>query len=262
MASLNEIVQFLDRELETEEVPDYPNALNGLQLENRSGEVGRVWAAVDASLAVIESVTAAMDASTDDPSGGILIVHHGLHWQGLQKTTGPTFAKFERAISADLAIYSSHIPLDIHPVWGNNAVLSSALGLEFTQTFFDWKGIELGVRGNFQGDLDALAAKLSDSVGGPVVKSPGCDGASKPGTVGVITGGAGTEVEAIRRAGIDTFITGEGPHWSFPLADEIGLNVLHAGHYATETFGVKTIAAEVASRWSLPHAFADSPTGL
>ncbi|HEY8991426.1 MAG TPA: Nif3-like dinuclear metal center hexameric protein, partial [Luteolibacter sp.] len=81
-------------------------------------------------------------------------------------------------------------------------------------------------------------------------------------TVGLVTGGAGGEVAAAAAAGIDAFVTGEGPHWSYPLAEELGINVLYAGHYATETFGVKALAAELAARFGLPWEFVDRPTGL
>ena len=80
--------------------------------------------------------------------------------------------------------------------------------------------------------------------------------------VGLITGGAGSEVLKVAAAGVDSFITGEGPHWSYPLAEELGLNVFYGGHYATETFGVKAIAMAAAERFSIPFAFVDRPTGL
>jgi putative NIF3 family GTP cyclohydrolase 1 type 2 len=98
------------------------------------------------------------------------------------------------------------------------------------------------------------------AVGGPVHVCPG--GPEKLLTVGIVTGGAGSEVATAAAAGIDAFVTGEGPHWSFPLAEELGLNVFYAGHYATETFGVKALAAELAGRFNLPWSFIDHPTGL
>ena len=80
--------------------------------------------------------------------------------------------------------------------------------------------------------------------------------------IGVVTGGAGTELKQAADEGVDTFITGEGPHWTFALAEELGLNVFFAGHYATETFGVKALAAELAKKFSVPWEFLDHPTGL
>jgi dinuclear metal center YbgI/SA1388 family protein len=255
MATLEEIIPFLDGELRTTEVPDYPNALNGLQLRNRSGQIHRVIAAVDASLPVVR------DAAAHGTDGGsLLLVHHGLFWQGLQPHTGAAFEKLRIALEAELAIYSSHIPLDIHPRLGNNARLADAIGLQDAQPFFTWKGIELGLAGSFPGSRDALRETLTRAVGSPVHLCPG--GGEQAGRVGIITGGAGSEIAAMAAEAIDTFITGEGPHWSFPLAEELGINVLYAGHYATETFGVRALAAELAGRFQLECHFVDRPTGL
>lgn len=250
-ASLLEIVTWLDDELRTSEIPDYPNALNGLQLAS-DGEVPRVVAAVDASLAVIEQ------AAQGGP--GLLIVHHGMFWQGLQMVTGPVFRKLKCAMDAGLAIYSSHIPLDIHPTWGNNPLLARELGLGDAEPFFQWKGISLGMCGAWQGSREELLARVSQVVGGSAHLCPG--GPEMPRKIGVITGGAGSEVAGVAELGVDTLITGEGPHWSYPLAEELGINVVYAGHYATETFGVKALANDLSQRFGIPWSFIDRPTGL
>lgn len=250
-ALLQEIVSFLDRELRTAEVPDYPGALNGLQLAN-SGTVPRVVAAVDASLPVIEAAAAS--------GPGLLIVHHGMFWQGAQPVTGAFYRKLKVAMEAGLAVYSSHIPLDIHPEWGNNIRLAREIGLQDTEAFFDWKGIRLGIRGRWCGSRGDLLSALERAVGGNVRLCPG--GPDMPQSVGIITGGAGSEVAAVARQEVDTFVTGEGPHWSYPIAEELGLNVFYAGHYATETFGVKALAQRVSGDFSIPWTFMDHPTGL
>ena len=248
---LREIVEFLDQELRTSAISDYPGAVNGLQLAN-SGQVPRIIAAVDASLGVIE------EAAKGGP--GLLIVHHGLFWHGVQPLTGPVFRKFKTAIDAGLAIYSSHLPLDVHPVWGNNIRLSQALGLINPQPSFEKKGLYMGLRADWNGSRSELAARLESAVAGPVHLCPG--GPEQPRCIGLITGGAGSEVAEIASFGIDTFITGEGPHWSYPLAEELGVNLFYAGHYATETFGVKALAAELSRRFQLESSFVDRPTGL
>jgi len=255
MECLKDIVIDLDLDLRTTEIPDYPQALNGLQLENRSGQVGRVFAAVDASLPVIEKCLA-----TEGSGPALLLVHHGLFWSGAQRYVDSAFRKLEVAMAGELAIYSNHIPLDVHPVWGNNARLVEEIGLLGVEPFFDWKGIQLGLRGEFRGSRDQLREKVATAVGGAVHLCPGGD--EQAGTVGVITGGAGSEVKAICDAGIDSFVTGEGPHWSFPMAEEIGLNVFYGGHYATETFGVKALAEHLKESRGLPWQFIDHPTGL
>ena len=132
--------------------------------------------------------------------------------------------------------------------------------MENTRPFFPWKGIHLGLQGHLGIHRDELRERLSRAVGGPVHVCPG--GPDPVGAVGLITGGAGGEVAALAGLGIDTFITGEGPHWSYTAAEEAGLNVFYAGHYATETFGVKALAARLSSTFTLPWAFIEHPSGL
>jgi len=251
MASLQEIVSFLDAELRISEIPDYPGAINGLQLEN-SGTVTKVAAAVDASLPVVEAAVAA--------GADLLVVHHGMFWQGAQPLTRAFYRKIKTAMEADLAIYSAHLPLDVHPSLGNNALLLSALGFSPAGTFFEWKGTSLGLKADASISRTALVERVAAAVGGPVHLCPG--GPEIIRKIGLVTGGAGSEVAICTTFGIDTFITGEGPHWSYPLAEELGVNLLYAGHYATETFGVKAVAARLETDFGLPWTFIDRPTGL
>ena len=251
MVSLNELVAFLDRELKTTSIPDYPGAMNGLQLAN-GGEVGRIVAAVDGSLPVIEKAA--------DGEPGLLIVHHGMFWQGARPITGAFYRKLKIAMDAGLAIYSSHLPLDVHPEWGNNIQLARAVGIEVPEPFFDHKGLLVGLRGQWHGKRDDLRECLGKALAGPVHLCPG--GPERISQIGLITGGAGGEVERVAASGIDTFITGEGPHWSYPLAEELGINLFYGGHYATETFGVKAISEVISRQFGLPWRFLDHPTGL
>jgi dinuclear metal center YbgI/SA1388 family protein len=251
MISLDEVIRHLDSELKTAQIPDYSGAMNGLQLAN-AGQIGRIVAAVDASLQVIEA------AVSGGP--GLLIVHHGMFWQGAQPVTGAFYKKLKIAMDAGLAIYSSHLPLDVHPQWGNNALLAKALDVQQLEPFFDQKGLKIGLRGNWLGKRAALVEALGKAVGGKVHLCPG--GPETISQVGIITGGAGSEVAKVAASGVDTFISGEGPHWSYPLAMELGINLCYAGHYATETFGVKTLAQMLAEKYGLPHEFQDCPTGL
>jgi dinuclear metal center YbgI/SA1388 family protein len=252
MPSVCEIAEFLDDELDIGGIPDYPNALNGLQVAG-GGKVGRIAAAVDASLPVVESAA--------DAGAKLLLVHHGMFWNGLQRVTGSQHAKLKICIEMQMAIYSAHIPLDVHGELGNNILLARALGMENPQPFFDWKGIQLGLRGRMDISTAELRNRLSAALGGgPVNFCPG--GGDQAGEVGIITGGAGSEVAAIAECGIDTFITGEGPHWSYTMAEELRMNVLYGGHYATETFGVKALAEHLSLRYRVPWIFIDHPTGL
>ncbi len=253
MTPLQKLVQSADGWLATDAIPDYPQAINGLQLES-SGKVSKIVAAVDACEASIE---AACDLGAD-----LLVVHHGLFWQGAQKIEGSLYRKLKRAIDSDLAIYSSHIPLDVHLVFGNNAQFMAAIGLKgLVMPFFPWKGIELGLRADVEITREELVARVEAATGIRPHLCPG--GPNEIRKIGVITGGAGSEILDIAETGIDTFITGEGPHWSYTAAEELGINLIYAGHYATETFGVKALA----SRWceenpGLTWEFFDHPTGL
>lgn len=248
---LEELVAWMDGELRINEIPDYPQAMNGLQLAN-GGEVMKVAAAVDASLPVIrEAISAGAD---------LLVVHHGMFWQGAQRVVGSQYQKYREAIEAGLAIYSAHIPLDVHQTLGNNALLSQEIGMDSPQPYFDWKGIKLGLRQSMDLSLVQLVSRVESATGHP---SHHCLGyGDKVGMVGVITGGAGSEVAAMAAEGINTFITGEGPHWSFPLAEELGVNIIYGGHYATETFGVRALVKELCHANGLNHLFIDHPTGL
>lgn len=249
---LMEMVGYLDSELRVSSIADYPGAVNGLQLANEVG-VGRIVAAVDASLPVIEAAAAG--------GPGLLVVHHGMFWQGAQPVTGAIYRKLRIAMEAGLAIYSSHLPLDVHPEWGNNILLARAVGLGDVQPFFEHNGILLGLRGRWSGSRGELAEVVGNALdGGRVHVCPG--GPERISSVAVITGGAGSEVAKVAAAGVDAFITGEGPHWSYPLAEELGINVFYGGHYATETFGVIALAKALASRYGLEWTFIDHPTGL
>jgi dinuclear metal center YbgI/SA1388 family protein len=251
MVSLDELVTYLDQELKTGSIPDYPGAMNGLQLAN-AGQIGRVVAAVDASLPVIEAVAAG--------GPGLLIVHHGMFWQGAQPVTGAFYRKLKIAMDAGLAIYSSHLPLDIHPELGNNILLARAIGLLNPEPFFDHKGVSIGIRGTWSGTRQSLVNTLQTALDGPVHMCPaGPEAISK---IGIITGGAGSEVIKVAASGVDSFITGEGPHWSYPLAEELGLNVFYGGHYATETSGVKAVAERIAKLFAIPWVFHHRPSGL
>jgi len=251
MARLDQIVSFLAQELRSAEIPDYSGAHNGLQLQN-GGQVTKVASAVDASLPVFEKV---IKSGAD-----LLVVHHGMFWQSGRAITGPAYRKLKMAMDAGLAVYSSHIPLDIHARLGNNVLLMQALELGEGSPFFDWKGILLGRRGHFPGKLRELVNRLESVLGGKVhVRG---DLEKSAGVVGLITGGAGSEVEAMAAAGIETFITGEGPHWSDPLAEELEMNLIFGGHYATETLGVQALGLLISQKFGVPHEFIDHPTGL
>ena len=250
-ASLKSIVTYCDRLLRTIEVKDYDRAANGLQVENR-GNVTRIAAAVDASLATVKLAVAAR--------ANLLLVHHGLFWGPSHPWTGKRLQLLRCLLENDLAIYSSHLPLDAHPKLGNNVRLCAALGLKGLRPFFFDHGQFIGLKGNAKISRTELAARLQRATGAKPRVIPG--GPKFCARIGVVTGGAGQELAKAAAEGVDTFVTGEGPHWTYALAEELGLNVLYGGHYATETFGVKALAAHLSKRFKVPWTFIDYPTGM
>jgi dinuclear metal center YbgI/SA1388 family protein len=251
MTSLPEIVDYTNDFLRIREIGDWDNALNGLQIEN-SGNVTKIGASVDASTRVL---AAAAKQNVD-----LLIVHHGLFWQGLQPATGALHRQLELAFENNIALYSAHLPLDLHSEVGNNAQLAAALGLTSIQPFFEEKDQLIGVKARVSLPRNEVDRKLQKALTGPVKAF--MFGPKKTGTIGIITGGAGSEIYKVAQEGIDTFITGEAPHWAAVAADELGMNLLLGGHYATEVFGVKALAAHLSKRFKIPWAFIDCPTGL
>jgi len=259
---LAEIVGYLDRYLGIRDIPDERNAVNGLQVENR-GLVGAIVAAVDASQATIDGVIA---DGVDEGAPPLVLVHHGLFWDGNVPLTGRRYRRVAALLQNDIALYSAHIPLDLHPTVGNNVVLAERLGLSVEGRFGDYKGVTLGVWGHAPPRLvprDALLADVNHALG---TSSPGArliaGGPERVARVGIITGGAGSMIGAAHDAGLDTFITGEGAHYTYFDAVEWGLNVIFAGHYATETLGVQALASHLAERFDLDWEFHDHPTGL
>jgi dinuclear metal center YbgI/SA1388 family protein len=250
-ASLDALVRHCDRILNTREVGDYDGAANGLQMEN-SGAVTRLAAAVDASLATVKL---AIVAKAD-----LLVVHHGLFWSKSHPWTEKKYELLRLLIQHNMAVYSSHLPLDLHPRLGNNVRLAAALGLKNLKPFFASHGQTIGFQSRARISRVELFQRLERATGAAPKLLPG--GKEICGRIGIVTGGAGGDLAQAAREGVDTFITGEGPHWTFALAEELGLNVLYGGHYATETFGVKALAAELSAKFQLPWEFLDHPTGL
>jgi len=180
-------------------------------------------------------------------------VHHGMFWHGAQRVVEAQYDKLKMAMDANMAVYSAHIPLDIHMEWGNNVLLAQGIGMDAVEGFHPWKGELLGLKQKMDLSLDELVKRVGSAVGGKAHFCPGGD-IDDVGMVGIITGGAGSELQAMAEAGIDTFITGEGPHWSYPLAEELRLNVIYGGHYATETFGVLKLIEHLKQKYLLCRA--------
>lgn len=257
MARLAEVVEYLDAELRTAEVPDAEVALNGLQLAN-AGDVTRVAAAVDFSLATVRR------AVTD--GANLLVVHHGMFWRGAEPLVGRTYERLQAAIAGNLAVYSSHLPLDTHPELGNNALLARALELRPTASFGRYRDIDVGVMGEVDVPTSALVERVrafARPFGSVVVATRvGDDHRTRRWAIVTGAGASGATLAEARRRSVDTLIVGEGPHHTAVEAAEQGPVVVYAGHYATETLGVQAVATRLADRFGVSWTFIDVPTGL
>lgn len=249
--SLDAVVSWLDAYLKVRELPDHDGAVNGLQVEN-SGALTRILAAVDASAGSI--------AAAARQRGTLLLVHHGLYWDTERAVTGRRYQRLKAALDGDVAVYSAHLPLDAHPEVGNNILLAQLLGLAVSGPFGRYKELDVGLHGVLEKDRTALTRELSDLLGHPARLIPG--GPERTKRVAIITGGAGSSVTEASARGCDTFITGEGAHHTWFDAMEGGVNLIYAGHWATETLGVKALAERVAKTFGIPWEFFAQPTGL
>jgi dinuclear metal center YbgI/SA1388 family protein len=257
VATIVDIGRELDALLRVEEIPDFTGALNGIQFET-SAPIAKVAAAVDARE---RTIRAAADAGAN-----LLLVHHGLFWGGVQPFRGPFLRRVRLLIERDVAVYSAHLPLDLHPDIGNNALLARTLGLEPSEGFARYQTVDVGVAGKSEvptAELVDRAARFARSHGHIVRTAGPLDG--KVTRRWAICTGAGAGQDTLREATtarIDTLIVGEGPHWTAIDAEETGLTVIYAGHYATETLGVQALAEHVGRAFDLPWVFVDAPTGL
>lgn len=255
---LSRIITYLDQLLDTSTTPDYPNALNGLQLSNK-GLVTKVAGAVDFS-------TKAIDAAVRE-NANLLIVHHGMFWTGLRPLTGNTYQQIRSLIDADIAVYSSHLPLDRHPHLGNNVLLAKQLGLDPSRPFARFNEIHIGTQGVSDIETSTLVARaqaFSRAHGGSVITTGVVDSDRKTHKWAICTG-AGVSAETLAEAshdGVDTMIVGEGPHWTAIDAAERGIAILYIGHYASETLGIYALANDLGREFQLDSVRISLPTGL
>jgi dinuclear metal center YbgI/SA1388 family protein len=254
---LADIASHADGLLRVSEIPDYPNAVNGVQFAHR-GPVRAIASAVDASERSIRGAAAA--------GANLLVVHHGLFWGGVQPLVGFRHDRLRLLMEHDMAVYSAHLPLDVHETLGNSRLLADRIGLPVSGGFAHFQGVACGVRGVADIDTGELAgdvARFASEHGGQVIVTP--RSASRRTMHWAICSGAGAGTDTLAEAtalGIDTLIVGEGPHWTAVDAPERGLVIMYAGHYATETLGVRALGDQLAATFGVPHTFVAAPTGL
>lgn len=251
MADLESILYFMESTFQPGTFPDYPHALNGLQVAGPM-EVDRIGTAVDASERTIE---AAVTRNVD-----LLLVHHGLFWEGTGPIVGPRFRKLAALIAGEMALFSLHLPLDAHEEMGNCALMARALGLEPQGRFGSFQGVEIGWWARSPMHRDELLRRMGVALGGEVRLVPG--GPEKLEKVGILTGAGASALREAASAGLDALVTGEAPHHAFHDSMEWGVNLYLGGHYATETFGVKALGERLSKEFSVEWEFLDFPTGL
>lgn len=246
----------LDDLLDTDAYADVDGSPNGLQVGDDGADIAHAAFAVDAAQATIDEAASA--------GADVLVTHHGLWWEGIERLTGRTYDRVARLIEADMALYVSHLPLDGHAELGNAAGLARLLELEEVAPFAHAGDVTLGRRGRLSGPptvaelADELAERLPGNVGGVDTLE---FGPSEVEDVAILTGsGVDWLDEAIERE-VDLLLTGEGKQSVYHEAREAEINVMLAGHYATETFGVRSLA-ELAQEWGLQTTFIEHPTGL
>jgi dinuclear metal center YbgI/SA1388 family protein len=239
--------------LRIDALADIDDSLNGIQV-GCSRQIRKAAFAVDACA---ESIRRAAAGGAD-----ILFVHHGMFWGKPERIEGPLRERLSLLLEANLGLYACHLPLDMHPVVGNNAVLADLLSLGERKPFGSYHGVEIGVSGRFPEalSLDEIVARILPDLSKPRLLIP--SGKDKMSTAAIVSGGAPFEALQAFGKDIDVFITGEPSHSIYHLLVEAGLDFIAAGHYATEVWGVKAVAAKVSAELGVDTFFIDLPTGL
>ncbi|MBU6996986.1 MAG: Nif3-like dinuclear metal center hexameric protein [Theionarchaea archaeon] len=246
--NLETVTEFLDGYLRTQEIEDDCN--NGLQVECET-DIRKIGFSVDASMELFNR------GKTDECQ--LLIVHHGLIWGGISYIRGYQYRRIRELLRNNIGLYAAHLPLDVHPEVGNNVVLARLLGLKISGDFFTYKNVNLGLLCQTNVAREELIGRIKQEVGDCTVLDFGPDHVE---TVGVVTGSGMQALESAAQSGCDTFITGESKHASYHVAKELKINVVYAGHYQTETLGVKALMKKVSATCEAEPVFYDIPTGF
>lgn len=251
---LKEIIDYLDKTLEIAKFKDSSN--NGLQISRRGGDVAKVAFGVDASVSFIKAAAAA--------GCGLAVVHHGISWGGgIKALSGSVYEIAAAAVEGDVALYAAHLPLDAHGEIGNNAVLVRELGLKDPEPAFVYNGRPIGFSAtaacfSAKDFLELVREKINPSARlfNPLDENE-LEQEKKDLKVGVCSGGAADMAMEARELGCDILLTGEGAHQDFILCENIGMPVISAGHYKTETRGVRALCELVRKSLGVETVFMD-----
>lgn len=248
------LAEYIRTELNLDDYSSVDASMNGLQVGKPGKEINRVVCAVDASLATFEQA-AKMKADA-------IFVHHGLFWGQPIAVTQMHYHRVALLIEHDIALFAAHLPLDAHPVRGNNATMASLLQLQNLKPFGMYHGVDIGYRGVLPEPLgaDEIAAKLGlgPETGLHILRF----GKERISSVGIVSGGAANEVQQAIALGLDAYITGEPSHTMHAYCQETGITMICGGHYATEVFGVQQMARYFTEELGLEASFVALPTAL
>jgi putative NIF3 family GTP cyclohydrolase 1 type 2 len=223
---LRQLTSFLDTKLSITDFPDDESS-NGLQVEGRD-RIKRIGVAVDACEYVFRKAVA--------EKVDLLFVHHGIIWGGIKAVRGVVRKRIGMLLAADISLYVCHLPLDWHPELGNNAQILKLLSLKKMGAFGEYHDKQIGY----------WAIPFSGHVK----------------NVGIVSGGGWSAIHDAERYGIDTLLTGESSHSAYTLAEDMKINLIYAGHYATETPGVQAVGRLLKKKFGFVVSFIDHPTGL
>jgi len=239
--------------LPLEELERIDISLNGIQIGPDHREIKKAAFAVDASLASFQKAA--------EWGADLLFVHHGLFWGSPLAIRGSHYDRIKWALDKNLSLYAVHLPLDQHPALGNNAGMASKLDLIKQEPFGSYKGVKIGIKGELPEAMTCndVVNRLFGGFAGVNLLNFGPE---KVKTIGICSGGATREVEQAVEEGLDLFLTGEPSHQNYHFCLEQGINVIAAGHYATETFGVQLMAQKIETDLNIETLYIDIPTGL
>jgi dinuclear metal center YbgI/SA1388 family protein len=251
MAACSDVIGYLDSILDPSSYDDY--GPNGLQVPGRD-EFESVATGVTATA---ELFTRAREESVD-----LVLVHHGLFWAGPPRALDKASKRrLQLLFDGDLALAAYHLPLDGHLEVGNNALLARAIGATDVEPFAAHRSATIGVRAQLDGigSAELLARVAAATHREPLAFTDGPDALR---SVGIVSGAGADHLDEAIAAGLDAFVTGEPTERSMSRAQEAGIHFLAAGHYATETFGVRALGERLAERFGLRHVFIDVPNPI
>ncbi len=252
--TLDELDRWLSALLDLPATAGIDASLNGIQVGDRAAEVIRAAFAVDASMEAFRRAA--------EWKAGVLVVHHGIFWATPLRIVGPLFERIHFLMDKGLALYAAHLPLDMHPEVGNNAGLAAQIGLGELEPFGAYRGVKIGLKGRFPEPLplDVIVGRLSARQGETVRSLPFGPGMIR--TVGVVTGRASWAATQATEEGLDLFITGETSHEIYHHCLEQRIHVIFAGHYHSESYGVRALAVRLSRETGVETTYLDVPTGL